>query len=202
MHEDGVSLTASTRSSAADVSPTPPPPPPPPLAVKRRRDTDNSEGLTLPPPPPPPLPPPQQQQQPTALQVAQHQLLSADLLQSLQYFALLRQSLPNGTQTRSIYPLHRHRHHHLGLSFSFFFLFLSSPGSRLSSQTTHPGPVHADRKRSRLCLPSPFSFLFFYLTLRRMTTQIITLRVLCSRLPKAIQRLLLFVCVCVCVCVC
>jgi hypothetical protein len=84
--------------------------PPTPLqtvAVKRRREHEPDVSIPgasrpsppattavqqQPPPPPPALP-------------TQHPLLSADLLHSLQYFALLRQSLPNG-------------------KFLFFFFFL------------------------------------------------------------------------------
>jgi hypothetical protein len=79
----------------------PTPPPLQTIAVKRRRELEPDELIIIPsasrpsppataaaaaavqPPHPPSLP-------------TQHPLLSADLLHSLQYFALLRQSLPNG----------------------------------------------------------------------------------------------------------
>ncbi|XP_046449683.1 zinc finger protein ush-like isoform X4 [Daphnia pulex] len=81
----------------------PTPPPLQTIAVKRRRELEPDELIIIPsasrpsppataaaaaaavqPPHPPSLP-------------TQHPLLSADLLHSLQYFALLRQSLPNGS---------------------------------------------------------------------------------------------------------
>ena len=87
IEEDGVSLT---NSSSATPPPSNPSEKLPKQPVKRRRETDSDADTMASPLPPPPPPPP-------AVQSAAHPLLSADLIQSLQYFALLRQSLPNGT---------------------------------------------------------------------------------------------------------
>lgn len=81
------------------IAPTPPPPQQQATAnmaaVKRRREIEQDELIIIPgasrPSPPAQLTVPGL---PT-----QHPLLSADLLHSLQYFALLRQSIPNGKLT-------------------------------------------------------------------------------------------------------
>ena len=76
--------------------------PPTPLqtvAVKRRREHQPDVSIPGASRPSPPATTAVQQQQPPPPPPAlptQHPLLSADLLHSLQYFALLRQSLPNG----------------------------------------------------------------------------------------------------------
>ncbi|KAI9563178.1 hypothetical protein GHT06_010636 [Daphnia sinensis] len=101
--EEADQLSVKSSVAKPQIAPTPPPPPPPPqpqtatanmaAAVKRRREMEQDELIIVPsasrPSPPAQLTVPGL---PT-----QHPLLSADLLHSLQYFALLRQSIPNGS---------------------------------------------------------------------------------------------------------